>query len=114
MTASPLQLIALCAVICCLSLSVSAGERRSRTVARDFQREHPCPSTRLTTGACPGYTKDHIKALACGGADAIWNLQWQTIREARAKDKWSGGFGLASPLVVRPASVTPDLNRAMP
>jgi hypothetical protein len=36
----------------------------------------------------PGYVKDHIVPLACGGLDAVSNLQWQTIREARAKDKW--------------------------
>jgi len=28
------------------------------------------------------------RALACGGADAVSNMQWQTTRAARAKDKW--------------------------
>jgi len=67
---------------------LSAKEYRSREVTREFQREHPCPSTGRTTGACPGYRKDHIRALACGGPDAVSNLQWQTIAEARAKDAW--------------------------
>ena len=67
---------------------LSAREYRSREVTREFQREHPCPSTRLTTGACPGYRKDHVKALACGGPDAVSNMQWQTIAAARAKDRW--------------------------
>jgi hypothetical protein len=67
---------------------LSAAEHRSRAVTQEFQREHPCPSTGLTTGACPGYRKDHMKALACGGADAVWNLQWQTVADARAKDRW--------------------------
>jgi hypothetical protein len=40
------------------------------------------------TGACPGYIKDHVVPLACGGPDAVGNLQWQTTAEARAKDKW--------------------------
>ena len=31
---------------------------------------------------------DHIVPLACGGADAPANMQWQTIREAKAKDRW--------------------------
>jgi hypothetical protein len=31
---------------------------------------------------------DHIKALACGGADAVENLQWQTRADAKAKDRW--------------------------
>jgi hypothetical protein len=30
----------------------------------------------------------HYQALACGGPDAVWNMQWQTIRDARAKDRW--------------------------
>jgi hypothetical protein len=66
----------------------SAREYRSREVTREFQREHPCPSTGRTSGACPGYLKDHAKPLACGGPDAVWNLQWQTIRDAKAKDRW--------------------------
>jgi hypothetical protein len=40
------------------------------------------------TGACPGYIKDHVKALACGGPDSVENLQWQTTAEAKAKDRW--------------------------
>jgi len=81
------------AVACCIplmtSLSVaSATEHRSREVVSEFQREHPCPSTGKATGACPGYRKDHIVPLACGGPDAVFNLQWQTIGDARAKDKW--------------------------
>ena len=66
----------------------SAKERRSREVTQEFQREHPCPSTGRTSGACPGYRKDHIKPLACGGPDAVWNLHWQTVRDAAAKDRW--------------------------
>jgi hypothetical protein len=31
---------------------------------------------------------DHVKPLACGGADAPSNMNWQTIEEAEAKDKW--------------------------
>jgi hypothetical protein len=29
-----------------------------------------------------------VLPLACGGPDAVSNLQWQTIRDAKAKDKW--------------------------
>src|SRR4029077_16931557 len=35
----------------------------------------------------PGYVIDHIRPLACGGADAPSNMQWQTIAQAKAKDK---------------------------
>ena len=70
---------------------VSAREHRSREVTREFQREHPCPSTGRTSGACPGYRKDHIKPLACGGPDAVSNMQWQTVTAAKAKDRWERG-----------------------
>jgi hypothetical protein len=70
-----------------LSSSVSAQEHRSSAVAREFQRENPCPSTGQTSGACPGYIKDHIKPLACGGPDDPANIQWQTVEAAKAKDK---------------------------
>ena len=63
-----------------------ASEHRSRAVAREFQLEHPCPSTGLPSFPCPGYRRDHIVRLACGGPDAVENMQWQTIADARAKD----------------------------
>src|SRR4051794_24849454 len=61
--------------------------RRSTETKREFQRGHPCPSTGKPSGACPGYVKDHIKPLACGGADSPANMQWQTVADAKAKDK---------------------------
>ena len=51
-------------------------------------RQNPCPSTGKTRGACPGYVIDHKHALACGGGDASSNMQWQTMADAKAKDKW--------------------------
>jgi hypothetical protein len=35
----------------------------------------------------PGHVVDHIVALKRGGADEPWNMQWQTVREAKAKDR---------------------------
>jgi hypothetical protein len=83
----------LAALACCVALmspsgAASASEHRSREVAREFQWQHPCPSTGRTTGACPGHVRDHIVPLACGGPDAVQNMQWQTVSEARAKDRW--------------------------
>jgi hypothetical protein len=78
-------------LVCYLALApslTSAREYRSSTVKHEFQRQHPCPSTGRTTGACPGYIKDHIRALDCGGPDSVANMQWQTVAEAKAKDKW--------------------------
>jgi hypothetical protein len=34
-----------------------------------------------------GHVVDHIVPLACGGADAPSNMQWQTTAEGKAKDK---------------------------
>jgi hypothetical protein len=48
-----------------------------------FQVIHPCPAT-----GCPGYVKDRVIPLACGGPDAPSNMQWQTVRDAKVKDKW--------------------------
>ena len=85
-----LRSIVIFAALVCLALPslASAREHRSRGVTREFQREHPCPSTGRTSGACPGYRKDHIKPLACGGPDAVSNMQWQTVAAARVKDRW--------------------------
>ena len=60
---------------------------RSRAVAARFQRMHPCPSTGLRYGGCPGHIKDHKQALACNGFDTVNNLQWQTVAEGKAKDR---------------------------
>jgi hypothetical protein len=68
--------------------TADAKQPRSHHVTAKFQKLNPCPFTGKTTGACPGWVKDHIIALCKGGADGVWNLQWQTVAEAKAKDKW--------------------------
>jgi hypothetical protein len=78
-------LLAVCVV---LPVSASAKQPRLASVKRDFQLTHPCPSTGRTSGACPGFVKDHVNPLACGGPDAVSNIQWQTKADAKAKDKW--------------------------
>lgn len=52
-----------------------------------FMKKHPCPSTGKTRGACPGYVVDHIKPLCAGGPDRPSNMQWQTVKEAKIKDR---------------------------
>lgn len=64
--------------------------KRSSSAKSAFERQSPCPSTGKTKGRCPGYIIDHINPLECGGADAPFNMQWQTIADAKAKDKTEG------------------------
>jgi hypothetical protein len=61
----------------CVVLPSSASAKQ---VKREFQLTHPCPATGRTSGARHDYVKDHVLPLACGGSDAVSNLQWQTIR----------------------------------
>jgi hypothetical protein len=61
---------------------------RSKKAKDEFERMHPCPANGRTSGPCPGYVIDHIVALKRGGADDASNMQWQTVADAKAKDKW--------------------------
>jgi hypothetical protein len=55
--------------------------KRSPEARKNFERQTGYPHGRK------GYVIDHIVPLACGGADAPSNMQWQTKAEAKAKDK---------------------------
>ena len=61
---------------------------RSESAKNRFKRLHPCPANGNRSGACPGYVIDHVLPLACGGKDAPENMQWQTVPEGKAKDRW--------------------------
>ena len=61
--------------------------KRDPKARADFNKQNPCPSTGKSSGACPGYTVDHVNPLKRGGADAPFNMQWQTNQAAKAKDK---------------------------
>jgi 5-methylcytosine-specific restriction endonuclease McrA len=68
------------------SMYDSKGKRKRSNSARSaFRRNHSCPSTGSTRGACPGYEVDHVTPLACGGADESWNMQWLTKEANRSK-----------------------------
>ena len=73
---------------CALSTGAEARIKRSQSAKVEFKYENPCPATGARKGPCKGYVIDHIKPLACGGPDAPSNMQWQTIAEGKAKDKW--------------------------
>jgi hypothetical protein len=71
-----------------LSLPCFATTKRSAKSRYDFRKTHPCPATGKTRGACPGWVIDHKRALCVGGLDAPSNMHWQTVADAKAKDKW--------------------------
>ena len=56
--------------------------KRSEEAKEEFMKKSGYPHGR------PGYVVDHIIPLKRGGADSPSNMQWQTIEEAKAKDKW--------------------------
>jgi len=61
--------------------------KRSARAKDVFRKSHPCPATGKTAGSCPGYIIDHVKPLKRGGADSPGNMQWQTKKAAKLKDK---------------------------
>lgn len=73
---------------CAISTGILARPPRDHKAVAEFKRQQPCPATGKARGACPGWVVDHVKALACGGRDHPDNLQWQTVVDAKAKDKW--------------------------
>lgn len=75
------------ALLLAASIAAPAQTLRSKAVRAEFQRAHPCPSTGKAIGPCPHFVADHIIPLCAGGADAASNLQWQSIEDAKAKDK---------------------------
>lgn len=64
-----------------VSRSANGKIARSEAAKHRFETQSGYPHGR------PGYVVDHIKPLACGGADAPSNMQWQTVAEAKSKDK---------------------------
>jgi hypothetical protein len=73
---------------CRLDRDVRGRIHRSASAKSRFRATHPCPATGSRSGRCTGYVIDHVCPLACCGADAPSNMQWQTRAEAKAKDAW--------------------------
>lgn len=71
-----------------MAAPAEARLKRSQSAKVEFKAEHPCPANGARKGPCKGYVIDHVRPLACGGADHPSNMQWQTISAGREKDKW--------------------------
>ena len=82
-----IPLLACALVVASADAADHPASKRSQAVLRAFQHEQPCPSTGKTSGRCPGFVKDHVVPLCNGGPDAVGNLQWQSVADAKAKDK---------------------------
>src|SRR5262249_43230383 len=54
---------------------------RNLQAKKDFMAQTGFPKGR------PGYIVDHIVPLQCGGADTPANMQWQTLKDAKIKDR---------------------------
>ena len=55
--------------------------KRSEEARKDFMKQTGYPNGRKD------YVVDHVVPLECGGADAPSNMQWQTVAEAKIKDR---------------------------
>lgn len=72
-----------CLILSFCLIPISAESScRSRAQAHKFEVEQGYTHGRK------GYVIDHICALACGGIDDPRNMQYQTYKDGKAKDKW--------------------------
>ena len=55
--------------------------KRGAAARQEFMKQTGYPKGRK------GYVVDHVVPIECGGADAPSNMQWQTVAEAKLKDR---------------------------
>ena len=79
---------AVCAALTATVFPAGAADGRSFRAEVLFRLENPCPSTGATRGECKGYVIDRIIPVVCGGAEEPSNMQWQTLAEAKEKNRW--------------------------
>lgn len=83
--------IAVCAILLSVIAPNTASARTHSYHSRIHRSEKARHAFERMTGyphGRPGYVIDHVVPLACGGADAPSNMQWQPVAAAKAKDKW--------------------------
>jgi hypothetical protein len=67
-----------------LALSVGSTD----AACRDPKQRHKFDTQQGYPHGRKGYVVDHICALACGGIDDPKNMQYQTYKDGKLKDKW--------------------------
>ena len=81
----------LCVALTCIVASVGARAAESARPSNAeilFRLENPCPATGMRQGACKGYVVDRVIPILCGGEEDPANMRWQTLAEAKEKDRW--------------------------
>lgn len=68
-------------------LPAEAKQPRSSAARNAFVKAQPCPATGLAKLPCPGFVIDHVVPLCAGGLDQHVNMQWQTVEDAKVKDR---------------------------
>lgn len=78
-----------CLTLSCTLHFVQADAKiiRSSSAKADFKREHPCPANGARSGPCGRWVIDHVVPLCAGGPDKASNMQWQTVPDAKVKDR---------------------------
>jgi hypothetical protein len=80
-----------CVALTCIVASAGAAAAESTRPGNAeilFRLANPCPATGLTQGACKGYVIDRVIPRVCGGEENPANMRWQTLAEAKDKDRW--------------------------
>ena len=71
--------------------------KRDYKVIAAYKKLHPCPSTGLNYGACPGWSLNHNCPLACGCVDAVWNLSWMRNDVKKVVDSYERKINASLP-----------------
>ena len=70
---------------------------RDWKVISEYRKLHPCPSTGLTTGACPNWALNHNCPIACGCRDTVWNLTWMRNDVKKIVDSYERKINASTP-----------------
>ena len=76
------------AMVLTLSLLSCADAASAKVNCRSQSQKHAFDVLNGYSRGRAGYIVDHTCPLSCGGLDSTTNMQYQTLAEGRAKDRW--------------------------